>query len=211
MNKAICILFGCYILLLGNTMAQEVQNDSIPPTTEVIDELVITSDNNDIQTVNKKEKGYDPYRPTKAALLSAVLPGLGQAYNGSYWKIPIVYAGMGTLIYLVSQNDKSYREFRTALFAEIDRDPSTVNPFSPRLNEQNLRRLTDRYNRDRDFMIIMVGLIYIMNIVEAHVDAHLQEFSVADDLQARIKPIFGPNGMAGNQIGVGIAIRIGSK
>lgn len=203
-----CLIFP---LLSHIALAQEVVPDSIPPTQNVTEELIITTDQKDIPLVKTKEKGYDDYRPTKAALLSAVLPGLGQAYNGSYWKIPIIYAGIGSMVFMVRQNDRSYREFRSALFAVIDGDPSTVNPFEPRLNEQNLRRLTDRFNRDRDFMIIMTGLVYMLNIVEAHVDAHLQEFSVADDLQAKIKPTFGPNGLAGNQIGIALTLRLGAK
>lgn len=130
--------------------------------------------------------------PLKAALLSAVLPGLGQAYNGSYWKIPIIYAGfvgLGTGIHFLNYK---YIVFRNALSAEVDEDPNTINPYSEiGGNERVLNLRVEFYRRNRDFTMILTGLFYLLQIVEANVDGHLKTFDISDELSLNLDPHIG--------------------
>lgn len=124
--------------------------------------------------------------PNLAALYSAALPGLGQAYNDMYWKIPIIYGGLAVTTYFVRYNNVQYLEYRRLLFAEIDGDITTENE-SP-LSEEALQRNTDNWRRNRDYMIIVTGFVYLLNIVDAHVDAHFRDFDVSENLSLSIEP-----------------------
>ncbi len=125
-------------------------------------------------------------RPRRAALLSAVLPGLGQAYNHKYWKIPVIYAGMGAFGYLFIANNKEYNYYRKNLVAVYDDDASTINTSG--YSGEQLQLLKVQYRKNRDFGIIGMSLIYIFNIIDANVDGHLKTFDVSDDLSIHIDP-----------------------
>jgi hypothetical protein len=128
--------------------------------------------------------------PRKAALLSTALPGLGQAYNHKYWKIPIIYAGFGVAVWYLQDNLSNIRLYKDAFIALNDDDPTTVNTtgFSP----QQLEQLIDTYTQWRDLSIIAMAAIYILNIVDASVDAHLFYFDVSEDISMNIKPFWTP-------------------
>ncbi|MFW5761549.1 MAG: DUF5683 domain-containing protein [Cyclobacteriaceae bacterium] len=130
--------------------------------------------------------------PLKAALLSAVLPGLGQAYNGSYWKIPIIYAGfvgLGSAIHFLNYQ---YVGFRNALSAEVDGDPNTINPYAAfGVGERVLNLRVEFYRRNRDFTMILTGLFYFLQIVEANVDGHLKTFDISDEISLNLDPHIG--------------------
>lgn len=122
----------------------------------------------------------------KATLYSTALPGLGQAYNRKYWKIPIVYAGLATCVYFISDNSQNYRFYRDALIAEQDGDPNTVNPTGA--TAAQIRPVMEQYRQWLDLSIIATALVYGLNIIDAHVDAHLFQFDVSDDLSMRLHP-----------------------
>jgi hypothetical protein len=146
-------------------------------------------------TAARKEKKLKDPRPRRATIMSTVLPGLGQAYNKSYWKIPVIYAAEGVLIYLVADNNRNYQELRTAIRAYTDKD-STNNSIGPALERQypflsdttEMKLDRDNYKRNRDFAIIGCLLVYGLNILDANVDAHLRGFRISDDLSFRVKP-----------------------
>ena len=131
------------------------------------------------------------HSPRKAALFSAILPGLGQVYNEKYWKIPVIYAGGLALGYAISYQNDRFRVFRKAQLAK-ENGVESENPLSgTRYDiESTIDRGTERFNRDRDFMVILMAGFYALNIVDAIVDAHLKEFEVNEDLSFRIKPAF---------------------
>lgn len=138
----------------------------------------------------KKEKAdYSslPKNPKKALLLSAVLPGAGQVYNGKAWKVPLLYAGFMTDIYFIGYNNKRYQTFRTALFAYDDGDQSQF----PSLNREALVRNVDYWRQNRDLTILLLLGIYALNLVDANVDAHLSGFDISDDLALKIEPNMG--------------------
>lgn len=143
--------------------------------------------------------------PQKAALYSAMLPGLGQAYNKDYWKIPVIYGGGIIILHFINQNHDLYNTFNNALLAEIDGVSETANPFS-RFNEASLQNRRNRFKRDRDFMIIVGIVYYLLNVVEAHVSAHLKEFDVNEDLSLKIKPSLQPLPGQYPAAGIGVAL-----
>lgn len=124
--------------------------------------------------------------PRKASLYSAVLPGLGQAYNKSYWKIPLVYGGFIGFYLAIDYYHDLYTIVRQDLFAELDDNPLTVK--TTNLTEPQLRRRIDQFRRDRDFYIVLAGVFYFLQIAEAHIDAHLKEFKLNPELRVTVDP-----------------------
>ncbi|MDW3192157.1 MAG: DUF5683 domain-containing protein [Cytophagales bacterium] len=141
--------------------------------------------------------------PNKSAVFSAILPGLGQVYNGQYWKVPIIYGAFLGLFHGIRYNHTLYSDFNNALRAEADSDPNTVNPF-PGIEESRLRTIRDRYQRDRDFLIILTTIAYLINIVEAHVAAHLHEFKVNKSLSMKMEPKFESSPLFSRSMGVSL-------
>ena len=128
------------------------------------------------------------HSPTKATLFSTVVPGLGQAYNKKYWKMPIVYAGIGISLYFAISNHKSFNKFKSAYSVRLDSDPNTTDEFDGILTEEGLQANMDFHQRNRDLSYIFVGLFYVLNIVDAAVDAHLFNFPKNDDLSFNLQP-----------------------
>ncbi|MBT8183719.1 MAG: hypothetical protein KJN76_02675 [Eudoraea sp.] len=146
-------------------------------------------------TVTKAE--INPLAPSRAAFYSALFPGLGQIYNKRYWKVPIVYAAIGTGIYAYVYNDDLYDRFRTAFkrrragFMDdefYDINGSGIVPGSPDLSDQALQDAQERYQRDRDLALLITIALYALNIVDANVDAHLKQFNVDEDLTFHFQP-----------------------
>lgn len=151
------------------------------------DSLTVNSNNNKVPDTLLIDIAK-PHSPAKAALMSTVVPGLGQAYNKKYWKIPLVYAAIGTSVYFAVENNKTYNRFKTALSERLDDDPNTVDEFDGRLSVQSLESNYNFYQRNRDLSIIVAGIFYVLNIVDASVDAHLYSFPKNDNLSLRIVP-----------------------
>ncbi len=128
------------------------------------------------------------HSPKKATILSAVLPGAGQVYNKKYWKVPVLYAGFATLGYFIKYNNDEYEVFKDAFVARVDGDESTVDDYVGIYSDQDLQRLKDFYRRNRDLSIVGISLLYVLNIVDASVDAHLFYFEVSDDISMRWQP-----------------------
>lgn len=128
--------------------------------------------------------------PTRAALLSAAIPGLGQVYNKKYWKVPLVYGGFVVFASLIDFNHVRWLLYRDALALKVDGDDST-NPTDPRVvngSEEQIRRGRDRFRRDRDFNIILTFAWYGLTLADAVVDAHLNRFNINEDLSAKLRP-----------------------
>lgn len=134
-----------------------------------------------IETVSKLD-------PNKAAMLSAVLPGLGQAYNNQYWKIPIIYGGGLILAHYIAYNNRIYNEFRNALVAEVDDNSNTVDPYSAYFSSDALENNRDAFRKYRDELIIITAAYYFLNIIDAHVSAHLSEFDLNEKLSIQVAP-----------------------
>ncbi|HSI90521.1 MAG TPA: DUF5683 domain-containing protein [Adhaeribacter sp.] len=136
------------------------------------------------ERVNTDNNGLT--KPGRAALYSAIIPGAGQIYNKHYWKVPVIYAVGAGIGYAIVFNHREYMAYKQSYEAELDGNPDT-EPLRP--GSVNFLRLNrNAYHNDRDLSIIIAVLAYGMNIVEANVGAHLNEFDVSDDLSLRWSP-----------------------
>jgi len=146
----------------------------------------------------------------KATMLSTAFPGGGQIFNRKYWKVPIVYAGFGVLIYSFSSNSNNYQMYyrgymdftddipETASYLDfVPGDPSvydpvlgaeTYDPATAKLVEEKMLRLVDYHKRYRDLSIILTGVWYMAQILDANVDASLMEYDVSDNLELTFYP-----------------------
>lgn len=128
------------------------------------------------------------HSPGRATLFSAVLPGAGQLYNRKYWKAPLVWGALGTSLYFVQRNGKEFRRYKDAYIAVTDGDPTTSDEFEGRVSASQLLEVTDTYRKWRDMSYIAVGLVYVLNIVDASVDANFVRFDVSRDLTLNASP-----------------------
>lgn len=141
-------------------------------------------------------KEVKKHSPARASLYSALLPGLGQAYNfsrsKSYFtlaKIPIIYGIEGALTYFTLTNHAEYKSYRDVINTRQNNNGviEASDPFS-QLSEDQLRSRKDAFRRQRDYNIIFIGVMYAVNIIDANVDAHLMEFDVNPNISGRISP-----------------------
>ncbi|MBT7851440.1 MAG: DUF5683 domain-containing protein [Flavobacteriaceae bacterium] len=127
----------------------------------------------------------DPLAPSKAAFYSAILPGLGQAVNKKYWKIPIVYAALGTSIYLYMDNDRNYKRYRKAYKRRLSgfTDDEFYGEGSiPLLSNEALIRAQQTLRRNKELSLLITIGLYALNIIDANVDAHLLQYNVDKNL-----------------------------
>lgn len=124
----------------------------------------------------------------KAALLSAVLPGAGQIYNRKYWKAPIVWTGLGVSLYFIGENNMQYQRYKDAYLANIDGDPNTVDEFNGKFSPSSLLDASETYRKWRDLSYIALGAVYLLNVVDASVDANFVRFDVGRDLSFEMGP-----------------------
>jgi len=132
----------------------------------------------------KADSAYQ--NPQKAAVLSAILPGLGQVYNKKYWKVPIVYAGFGTFAYFIRFNQRGYNKWKQAYIDFPDYDLEYDFP----LTLEQIDRTKNSYKRYRDLSIIGTAGFYILQIIDATVDAYLFDWNVDENISLRVEPAF---------------------
>ena len=189
MPRRFLFLLGILISLTFQKMeAQNVVFDTIG-------NAVITAD-----TIVKEEKAAKPakvkkpHSPLKATIMSACLPGLGQIYNGKWWKTPIVYAGLGGLGYLVYRNHSEYRSYLHAYEFKTGDLPegATLSEYETELADKyaasQLQTYKESYRRNFELFTILTVAWYGLNIVDACVDGHLYTYDISDDLSINIDP-----------------------
>jgi hypothetical protein len=133
----------------------------------------------------KSQKNY----PARAALLSTILPGSGQVYNKRIWKVPFIYGAFAGCAYVYQSNNSLYKKYKNALSTRYDDDPLTIDDYS-NFTDENLVLLKNQYRKRRDLGTIGIVAIYLLNIIDASVDAHLREFDVKinEDISMTIFP-----------------------
>ncbi len=200
MNRLLTLIF-CVIIV---TVARG--QEDVP----AVDSLIIESAPDTI-LIESYAKHYDP---RKALLYAAVLPGLGQIYNKKYWKLPLVYGGMAATGYAINFYNKLYSEYRSYVFLGLEAGLGETEFPTPDLQArgmevsiQQYRRAVDKVRRERDYMIIIMGVVYILQIVDAHVDAHLKEFDLNPRLQVRLEPMLEQDALVGRQAGASLVFR----
>lgn len=131
-------------------------------------------------------------RVKKATTLSTICPGAGQIYNGSYWKVPIVVGGIATMAYVIDWNNRGYKRFKLAFDQISDAERKGTERYdefrSYGLSKSQIQTYRNSYRRNRDLCIILTCGFYLLNIVDAHVDAHLKDYDISDDLTYTFGP-----------------------
>ncbi len=165
-----------------------------PPVLDTVDTVseIIKKDRPGIKAFPGRVKNFfkdEEKKPLKAMYLSFAVPGLGQAYNGKHWKIPLAWAGLGSLSYAVAWNTRFYKRFKTAYIYRVDGDENTVDEFATTITSDAALK-TNRDNQRKNVERAYMGLIgfYLLQGADAFVDAHLSTFNVTDDLSFRVKP-----------------------
>lgn len=169
-----------------NTMKQVFMISTIASYLYFIGDACVKYSTNEVSSVNK------------ATTLAMICPGAGQIYNKSYWRVPIVVGGFATTIYCIDWNNRGYQRFKKAyrLKADYDANPDlypdgSLDEFGGRYNASFLKNLRNSYRRNRDLCIILTAGLYILQIVDAHVDAHLRTYDISKDLSVSLSPVVG--------------------
>ncbi|MFB9057118.1 DUF5683 domain-containing protein [Mariniflexile ostreae] len=169
--------FYCFLL-----PAQDKNDENAIEAPSIIETDTITNPNSSVD--------IDALAPARAAFYSAILPGLGQAYNKKYWKIPIVYAALGTGVYFFVTNQKEYNRYRDAYKSRLAGFKNDEFYFdvegnileTPRITTKNLERAQEVFRKNKDLSLLISVGIYALNIIDANVDAHLLQYNVDENL-----------------------------
>lgn len=198
-NKRVILLLLTFVLCnlsYSQVNLYKIIADTVDSNSQIKGRGYVTNDIKNqqrIDTTEKKKRDKEikikrPKVPWKAAVMSGCLPGLGQFYNGKWWKVPIVWGAMGTVGYFMITNHISFIGFRDAYrqYNEFGTVPTDYSSYAN--NPTGLRSQRDYYQRTRDLLIIIESALWILNIVDASVDAHLSSFDISEDLTMQIYP-----------------------
>jgi hypothetical protein len=149
----------------------------------------------DTSADGKKKSKVRVYNPSKAALRSAIIPGWGQVYNKKYWKVPIIYGGLGISAGVFFYNLQTYQDTRMAYTIRVTEDTARydeIPDYLQPISTESLRYYRDSYRQAMDYSILIFLLVWGLNVVDAAVDAHLKGFDVSPDLSLKFKPYYSP-------------------
>ena len=143
-----------------------------------------------IDSIIEIKEPINPLSPAKAAFYSAILPGLGQAYNKKYWKIPLVYGAIGTGVYFYITNNREYNRYRDAYKSrlagftndEFYKDANGNQLATPRVTTESLERGQKFFRKNKEISLLVTFGLYALNIIDANVDAHLLQYNVDENL-----------------------------
>ncbi len=171
-------------MIRSNTRRQLYLGLTIASYVYFIGDAAVSYKTNDVSSVKK------------ATTLACIFPGAGQIYNRSYWKVPFVVGGFAAMIYCIDWNNRGFQRFKKAysLLADYEAHPENypdgpTDEFHGRYSADFIRNLRNNYRRNRDLCIIVTGALYILQIVDAHVDAHLKDYDISDDLSMNLEPL----------------------
>lgn len=209
------LLFTFFLCLSVIAFSQVNPNDTIRVEHHPKDSVSVEKNNtkttenvvSDLESANGPTNKTLKLNPTKAGLYSAVLPGLGQFYNKKYWKVPIVWGAVGAGVGIAVWNDNQYKKYREYYIAKLNGTPNQFVDEHPWLDKVALGNAQDRAKRQRDYAIAITGLIYILNIVDAVVDAHLYESRHDPDLSFSPAVIQDQFGIAPPKTGISLSYK----
>lgn len=195
--------------------------DSVQTTGSRVDTVALGQGESVKDIIPEKEE--EIHSPHKATFYSAIFPGLGQIYNKKYWKLPIVYGAIGALGYAIHFNSTNYVKYKNAYRDFLIQDPGNksyieVIPINLTVEDvegqyanwfiQALENKREYYRRYRDLSYIGMAAIYVLNMIDATVDAHFYNFDVSDDLSMKLQPvILDQNPVTGNTLGFQLALK----
>jgi len=194
---SVCVL----LLMLGSTGNPVNAQDSL-----IVERDTVVMEEPDTVAIKSYAKRFSP---RKAILYAAIVPGLGQVYNKKYWKLPLVYGGFYAIGYYINSYNNLYTEYKGYLFDNLEKGLRGENDENTeiQLTTGQLRTIVDKARRERDFMIILMGGMYVLQMIDAHVDSHLKEFDVNPRLQVSIEPAIQQDAWTGRTTGVALVIR----
>ena len=171
-------------MIKHNTLKQTFMFTTIASYIYFLGDAAVNYATNEVSDVNK------------ATTLSTICPGAGQIYNKSYWRVPLVIGGFATTIYCIDWNNRGYQRFKKAYRLRFDYDTNpnlypggSPDEFGGRYASSFLKNLRNSYRRNRDLCIILTAGIYLLQIMDAHVDAHLRDYDISDDLSVDVTPV----------------------
>lgn len=180
---------------------------NVDTSENVVEKVVIEKDttittngkNNKRQLLQSRREEF--FTPKKKAMFSVVVPGLGQIYNKEYWKLPIVYGGVGVAGYFYFYNYNEYNYYRKLYAGRLSNDPAALAT-KPEIPNENIKLLMDSYRQDLDLTVLLSVVGYGLQVMDALVFAHLKNFDISDDISLRFKPLALPH----NTIGFGLVM-----
>ncbi len=206
-NRLLRLLFVFLVLMLAFPCALMAQDESQPGPDDFAIQQDYPDGHGDSTRVRFSTNGedfvyldeqpldslVDSLPPTKnpkiAGWLSFAVPGAGQIYNGQYWKLPIIYGGLGTLIYVSQFYNTRYKQLKNDEHFLLGDSLSTGYNIFGLTNESDVSGYMLKYRRYRDLCFVGVALVYLMNIFDAVVDAHLYDYDISDDIALRVEPV----------------------
>jgi hypothetical protein len=130
------------------------------------------------------------HSPTKATVMSALLPGLGQIYNRKYWKVPIIWAGFGVFTYFIVTNSQQYIIYKGAYIESVDSiQNGKYSDLVSKYSSTDLLNGREYYRRNLEITCILTAVWYLLNIIDATVDAHLFTYNISKDLSLKLEPV----------------------
>jgi TM2 domain-containing membrane protein YozV len=199
------IIFICLILINTLVFAQSNREEIEPKDTlqSLIDDTLISNStfknkkikiqktttpnlNNETKNELKFYKDSTRNSPKQAALLSLAFPGLGQVYNKKYWKLPIVYAGIGGCIFWVYRQAKFTKQYNTYLVQKANNQTLPTN--IARYSTAQLESVRNTYRRNVQLASFITAMVWGFSILDAAVDAHIKPFDISENLSMQIKP-----------------------
>jgi Family of unknown function (DUF5683) len=194
-KNIICFISLILTFLFGTDINCQAQ--AVPDTN--LNTIVPPARKDQIRPAEGTPIKIEPWQPNpkKAGLYSAVLPGAGQFYNQQYWKIPVIYAGVGAAIYFITYNEDNYRKYRKIYIARLQGDRSDGLPYT----DQDIKTRQDEYKKDLDMTVLLTTVGFTLQIIDAITFAHLKNFDISKDISMRVAPLATPSG-----IGVGVVV-----
>lgn len=198
MQKLLSIFFITFLPLFYSEINAQEKKDSIATDVKIVGD----------SSQKKTAKIFDPRKATRR---SAILPGWGQIYNKKYWKLPLVYGGLGVTAGVFVYNVKNYKLLRLAYIYKTDKDSTNDQLIDPRfknLSEGAIRSYRNSFRQNVDYSVLFFLVFWGLNVVDATVDGHLKAFDVNDNLSLQLKQGYSP---LANTTGVSLVVDIHSK
>ncbi|MDC1106725.1 DUF5683 domain-containing protein [Prolixibacteraceae bacterium] len=215
-SKRILITYVVVLSIVFQSIGQE-KKDEISKPIVVADTIQLPMDTTELEPQYR----MIPRSPKKASIMSALVPGLGQIYNHKYWKLPLIYGGFAAMTYGFTWNNNQFKDYKKG-FQILSKDISTLTPEelaylrqlirNPNVNLEDpqqqdylLRQLESGmtfYKRNRDLNVVGMAALYLLNIIDASIDAHFSTFDISDNLSMDVEPYATPD-----QMGVGIQFK----
>jgi len=171
----ICCTFIIILLYPFSFLRCNTQTDTIN---------LISKDSLSSKTKSFQLKKHDP----KTASCLAIIPGAGQIYNKKYWKVPIVYGGLGATSFLIYYYVDKTAMYRKEYVARMNGEANKLNPKLSNLSPESVLELRNFYRRNMEICVAACAIIYALSILDACVDAHLFYYDVSENLSLGVKP-----------------------